>query len=187
MSKGGSWKIERKKREIGIGFIDKRKRVEKKLGMKMRSVKKKKIEKGINKELGEIKEIREKDGWRRGEKKEMRIIGGIRVKMWFLNIIESEEKEEKVIIVKEKKFLDKMRMKKEIGLVMIEVLMKSNKVLKGNKLIDFMIGIGRKKKVEVGKDKEEKERKISRILKKRNEGNEVWINKRMRIGKSGIG
>lgn len=30
--------------------------------MKMRSVKKKKIEKGINKELGEIKEIREKDG-----------------------------------------------------------------------------------------------------------------------------
>lgn len=66
-----------------------------------------------------------------------------------------------------------MRMKKEIGLVMIEVLMKSNKVLKGNKLIDFMIGIGRKKKVEVGKDKEEKERKIGRILKKRNEGNEV--------------
>ncbi|MCY1292616.1 hypothetical protein D9M70_418500 [compost metagenome] len=148
------------------------------------------VDAGVDQPLGALKAvIADRDGGG-GAKAALRVLGGVRVELRLLDVLDGDQADAAAVGVDDQKLLDAVRVKEALGFLLVDAFLDRDQVLMGHQLVDLLVRVGSEADVTVGEDADETTLLLATgaaVLDDRDAGNAVLLHEAQRIGELGVG
>ena len=147
------------------------------------------VDAGVDQALGALEARIADRGRRGGAEPALRVLGGVRVELRLLHVLDGDEADAAILIVDDDQLLDAVLVKQLLGLGLADRLAHRDQVLARHQLIDALLRVGGEADVAVGQDADQAAEVVAAsaaAVDDRDARDAVGLHQRQRVGKGGI-